>query len=359
MEHRGMSYGLNDLNNIVIFPLYKFDFHESYFLLRDSLKISFQQGCFTNNKLHQGLKIYNIDTQGINLRFDWNNLTFQIHDVADLSYGIGLDLEELTDVSLLYKKIFQKGKYLTLGINTSLNSYLLPNLVNTTVYHGIEKYNNYGTFGDFTFSENSRIYFQYELRNAPYVNIKENSGILVGGEFKKRYPKFEISFNPEIRYYGWMYNYGHKNDSVNYRFSDKKTTFTNVSQLYSSTIGRYLYPLMNFNNQFSQWAVYTDYQYQNIAGIEVRAKIHWFFSEKFSLIAEGESCTLIKEYQSEGKNTFTYLFYTNSLIYRIANKFTIRFEISNKAMNLDKHFQTFYMSKKPYIGFCIRKDFFR
>ena len=357
VEDRGMSYGINDMNKIVVFPIYQFDFHNKYKLWNDSIHVLFQVGCFMNNKYHYGVKLYNIDTQGIRLKLDWNNFSFLFSNVADLSFGVGLELEELSDISLSYKAKLGDEKYFDFGINYALNSY--PPTAEVLDIYEVYKYNTYGVFVDFVNSDKANYYLQYEMRNAPYVNIKENSAFVVGANINLNYPKLSINLNPEFRYYGWMYNYGHKNDSVSYRNTDKLTGTTDsisANSLYSNTVGRYLYPLMNFNNQFSQWAVYTDYQYQNIAGLELRANIQWNFFKKFSTNIDFESCTLLKEYESNGKNTFTYLFYTAGIIYKPVKYFSISLELGNKAMNLDKHFQTFYMSKQPLIGFRIRKE---
>jgi hypothetical protein len=353
VEHRGMSYGANDLSNIVVYPIYQFGFQESLRFLKDTLHISFKYGCYNNNKLEQGLKIYNLDTQGPNLEFNWNNFHFKYNEIGDLSFGIGLMLQELYDFSISYKDIFKNGCFFEFGFNHSINSYS-PFVRNFGDFNYALNYSNYGSFGEYIFSNKNRIYYQYEIRSAPYVSLARNSAILLGAEFNKKFSKLQISLNPELRYYGSVYNFGHKDDSVNYRFKEQ-TDESNID-LYSRTVGRYLYPLMNYNNQFSQWAVYTDYQLQNIAGFELRNRIYWAFSKKIHFQSEIESCTLIKEFKREGNKCFTYFFYVNSLIYNIDNIFNIKFQITNKAMNLDNHFQTFYMTKKPFIGLCIRKE---
>lgn len=352
IEHRGMSRGINDLNSIVVFPLYRFDIYEKFKVFNDSLDFTFKLGCFTNNKVHQGLKIYNLNAQGFKLNLEWKDFNIQFQDIADLSFGVGLMLEELHDISFVYKKLFSKRRTMELGINSSFNSYSMLN--NASDVYNISGYFNFGAFGEFHFSNKWKAYFQYEMRNTPYLNIAENSAVLLGVEFTKQISKISFSLNPEFRYYGWVYNYGHKNDSVSYRFDENSEHDYETQPLPS--VGQYLYPLMNYNNQFSQWAVYTDYQYQNIAGFELRAKFHWQFHNRFSFNTDIETMTLLKEFESNGSNLFTYLFYTNSLICDLGKKFIIRLDLSNKAMNLDKHYQTFYMSTTPYLGFCIRKE---
>jgi len=355
VEDRGMSYGINDLNKIVLFPIFQFSFNEKYKFMHDSLHVALRVGSFINNKLRNGLKIYNVDTQGSDLTLDWKNFNFNVHEVGDLSWGTGLALEDFTDVSLGYNLKLSNTKSLNFGINYNLNSY--PTFDKIHEIYKVARYGNYGIFSKYTASKNANYYLQMELRNAPYINIKENGAFVIGSELNYHFQNLSLSFNPEIRYYGWMYNYGHKVDSITFRQKNTSATLSNViyNDTYSNTVGRYLYPLMNFNNKFSQWAVYTDYQYQNIAGIELRTTINWQFSKKVFAKIDVESSTLMKEYKTDGKKTFTYLYYTSSIVYQPIKYFNIALEITNKMMNLDKFYQTFYMCEQPLIGISIHK----
>jgi hypothetical protein len=359
LEHRGMSYGLYDMNNVVIFPYYKFIIPENVNLLGDSLNILLHFGSFMQGKIHEGLKIYNIDYHGFICKLDWRRFFFQYYQIGDLSWGIGLRLEELYDYSIGYNIIEESERKLKFGLNLSINNYAAQNIDSLLFKHldlaqndfRSYYYSNYGIWGEYTFLNKAGIYFQYEIRNTPYINIAENSAILIGGNIKLNYSKLCFTINPELRYYGWMYNFAHKDDSVSYR---KKSS--GVDKYSSNTVGRYLYPLMNYNNNFSQWAVYTDYQYQNIAGLEMRVNLKRQLYKSIDVDLESESCTLIKEYNYKGKKTFTYLFYSAQLVYNAAGLFKIGIGISNKSMNLDKHYNTFYVRKIPAIHFYIRKE---
>ena len=61
--------------------------------------------------------------------------------------------------------------------------------------------------------------------------------------------------------------------------------------------------------------------------------------------------------EKKSKNSFTYFFYKTSLIYSPVKSIYMSIDLGNKAMNLDKHFQTFYMCKQPFVGFNIRMEF--
>lgn len=359
LEHRGMSYGLYDLSNMVVFPYYKFNFSDGIKIFEDSVYLEFNIGSYLNGKVHQGLKVYNIDYQGGNLILSHGNIFCQYIQIGDLSKGIGLQLEEYKDISFGYKLSKVNTRQLKFGINLSINNYAFHPLDSVifepfnikTNNTGLYFYTNSGIWGEYKSRTKTRIYFQYELRNTPYLSITENSGLLLGGEFKINTLKMTLNFNPEFRYYGWVYNFNHRGDSVNYR---KKTP--DISNNHANTLGRYLYPLMNYNKPFSQWAVYTEYQYQNIAGIELRVNLRKQVYKNFEAELEAENCTLIKEYRNNGKKAFTYLFYSVNLAYNLSNLCKIGIGVNNKSMNLDKHYQTFYMRKEPILHFFIRKE---
>lgn len=359
VEHRGMSYGLYDMKNIVFFPYYKFDFSETLYINDAEFDVSAKLGSFRNHKLQQGLRIYNIDYHAGIGNITWKKLFLQYCQIADLSHTIGLRLEEIHDLSIGYNAIDKNDVKLNFGINTSLNNYSRTP-VDPALFapFGLQKndngsyyYSNYGWWVEYSSRENIRLYAQYEIRNQPYFNIMENSGFLIGADIRYANSVTEINFNPEFRYYGWAYNYGNRYDSVSYRKNPSDISKVNY---YGNTVGESLYPLVNFYNQFSQWAVYTEYQYQNIAGIELRARIKRKLGNKLSIEFDAESCTLLKEYKYNNKKTFTYLFYNCQFLYSLSNYFEIGLGINNKSMNLDKHYHTFYMREKPIFHFSIR-----
>ncbi len=123
VEDRGISYGPNDMNKFVVYPIYQFEINEKFRFFSDSLKVSIKAGSFVNNRLNEGLKIYNIDTQGSDVLLKWKNMFLQFHKVGDLSYGVGLALEELTDYTLGYNLKFTDNKWIKLGANYNVNEY--------------------------------------------------------------------------------------------------------------------------------------------------------------------------------------------------------------------------------------------
>ncbi|MCG8701615.1 MAG: hypothetical protein MI922_26420 [Bacteroidales bacterium] len=361
LEDRGISYGFTDMDNIVVLPLYQFEIREKLELFHPSIDVYMKAGTLLNHKIHNGLKIYNLDVQGWHLKAKWKNMFLEYNQVGDASFHVGLNLGELYEISLGYEHQYDEDKAIQAGILGQLNEYKILD-EDTLLLHLFEfnqlredvaYYNNFGVWFNFEFSKNSELYFQYELRTFPYENIVENSAFNLGYRYSYKGAKTELTFNPEFRYYGWVYNFIHRNADYRYRKINDNIDSTN---LYANTTGRYIYPLMNFNRPFSQWAVYTDYQYQDIAGIELKADIQRKLANNFFINLKGVSCTLIKEYKYNNKKTFTYYFYSAEIVYSMDNIFEFRAGISNKQMNLDKQFQTFYMRKLPVWQFALKMD---
>ncbi len=352
VEDRGISYGANDINKFVVYPIYQFEINEKFRFFSDSLKVSIKAGSFVNNRLNEGLKIYNIDTQGSDILLDWKNIFFRFHVVGDLSHGVGLALGELTDYSIGYNLRVTDKKWIKLGVNYNVNEYSWNYYNNKYDFFNNDPYNCYGLNGEYHTSKNTEYYFQYEVRNSKNSNYLEKSGLVLGTKFGIQKSKFTAKINSEFRYYGWLYNFRHKQDSVFYRQKDGNTVINNRP----NTIGNYLYPLKNFENPYSQWAVYTDYQYQNIAGIELRADINWEFTKHWNAKVNFESCTLLKEFKTFESNVFTNYFYTFGIVYQPLKDIAISLNLSNKMMNLDRYYQTFYMAKQPKFGLSISKN---
>ncbi len=351
VEDRGISYGINDVNKFMVYPIYQFQLNEKIRIFSDSLKIAIAAGSFMNNRLHQGLKIYNIDTQGSDISLQWKNLSLQFHKVGDLSYGVGLALEELTDYSLVYNLKFTDNKWLKFGANYNVNEYSWNYSNIKYDFFNNDPYNCYGVFGEYHATKHTKYYFQYEVRDTKNANYFERSGFVLGSKHEMKKSKVTAMLNAEFRYYGWLYNFRHKEDSVFYRAKNGNSIVVNRP----NTVGDYLYPLTNFDNPYSQWAVYTDYQYQNIAGAEIRADVNWEFIKHWNAKINFESCSFIKEFETFGSNLFNYYFYTFSLVYQPAKEIAISLNLSNKMMNLDRYYQTFYMANEPKFGFTISK----
>src|SRR5439155_8027663 len=89
-EYRGISYGTYNKNNIVLFPVIEIKANDTVQLGKHPLVISGKLGQFLNEKLDEGLMIYNIDLQGAQVKFRYANTQLAYTVYADLVNAIGL-----------------------------------------------------------------------------------------------------------------------------------------------------------------------------------------------------------------------------------------------------------------------------
>ncbi len=324
-EHRGASYGSNDRDNIVWFPQLQFSAKDTFLILKKKIIMEAQAGNFVQAQINNGLKIYNLDYQGINFKISHRNFFFEYHQVGDLSNQIGLDLEEYIHLSLGFENkkfrfIFSQNRNLT-GDPFSFESYWDSDV----------------SFNYF-FNEKDEIYFQYGHRYSDKFSLAENGAFVLGAKYSIIHnEKIQWKINPSLRYYSANYNQGHYNPNFTYRDPNKG--------LYANTAGRFLYPLRNYYYNFDQWAVHTEYQGEDIYSLGLKTEFDLKLWEKIHIKTNVETLSIHRE-----NEFYTNYFYVIDLYYTIRKDFQLGLIMSNKTYNLDASFQTFYMMKEPMLG---------
>ena len=331
MEHRGESYGGNDLNNTVVVP-------QMYGRLRDSLKIGgksveafFHVGDLINYKMANGLQIYNIDVQGVILQLKHQNHYFKVVHLPDVSKGIGLALEEVFSFNL--GSTFGKHQ---VNLSHDWNSNMLSNGTYTYYSHISLAYNT-------MLSEQLEFYSQIGSRKMPKDFSLQSSAAVLGFNTSFEFDKIQINLQPEFRYYSSWYNRNYLTPKVLYRDTNNPTT-------YSNTVGRYLYPLKNYYYSFSQWAVFTEYRNQDVTGMGLLADVKYQISNRLEARLELDFLRVKGE-----RSGFNYFFYTWELYYKALKDLKIGFLVTNKTFNLDTHYQTFYMTRLPSLSLHLHK----
>ena len=77
-EHRGASYGANDLNNIVWFPNIFFSCQDTFRIFKQQFEIDFHAGSKPKHQIGNGLKIYNVEDQSVNFKISYKKLFLSI-----------------------------------------------------------------------------------------------------------------------------------------------------------------------------------------------------------------------------------------------------------------------------------------
>lgn len=338
MEYRGESYGANDLNNAVVFPFLYGQLKDTIRIKRRPVELFLHIGDLFQYRLNQGLQVYNVDIQAMIVRMKYEDWQFQIVHLPDHSRGIGVALEELFSFNL--SRFFEDHKInFAFELNSNspyqdpLSSTLLPN----------QYYTHLSLDYEYQLEDIGKFYAQIGARKFDTNFNQEAIAFLVGADLELQKEDLSIQLRPELRYYAKNYNLGYYNPTALFRDNS-------ISTHYGNTVGRYLYPLKNYDYPYSQWAVFTEYQNQNVLGyglnVELDKKLWNNFGVRFLADFLG--------IRADESNHQTFL-YTWNIYYEPTDDLYIRTMVTNKVMNLDAHFQTFYQLKHPALGLELRK----
>ena len=329
VEDRGASYGQNDRNNLVVYPRISFLIIDTLNVFGHHFELDFKMGHLLQHQIDNGLRIYNIDDQAVDYKVSYKNFFYRYNQIGDLSFGIGLDIEEVFNNAVGYE-----NKDFRISISREWNS--------MTSRSPIESYQVWNLSGNYYMNKNIEIFFQIGNRYFENYNFKNNGAIILGANLGLlNNNKFTWSIFPKIKYYTANYNKGHFNPNVIYRNPN--------NSLYSNTVGRYLYPLRNYYYDFDQWAVFTEYQDQNILGLVFKNNFDWNIFNDFYFKTKLETLSIRRN-----QEFYTNLFYEIDFCYIPVKGLEIGGKMTNKSFNLDAHFQTFYMMKRPLVGLHIR-----
>ncbi len=102
-EQRGISYGILNTRAMATYLRARASYHDNIRFLNDTLSITLTVGDLPLNKLHQGLKIWNIDMQGTSSEMKYRNLSYRMHHLGDLLYWIGIGIGDLRTHSLRWE----------------------------------------------------------------------------------------------------------------------------------------------------------------------------------------------------------------------------------------------------------------
>ncbi|MFK8004824.1 MAG: DUF481 domain-containing protein [Saprospiraceae bacterium] len=330
-EHRGASYGSNDRDNIVWFPHFTFSSIDTFRVLKKKIIIETQAGNFVQAQINNGLKVYNQDYQGINIKISHQNLFFEYHQVGDLANQIGLNLEEYIHLSLGFE-------------NEKIRLIYSQNLNWTGNSFAFEDYWDSDISLNYFLKKNNELYFQYGHRNNGAFDLAKNGAFVLGAKFSLiDTDQINWKINPSLRYYSANYNEGHYNPNFTYRDPTKG--------LYSNTAGRFLYPLRNYYYDFDRWGVHTEYQDENIFSIALKTEFDLKIWNKFHIKTNLETLSIHRE-----EEFYTNYFYVIDFYYNIRKGLQLGFIMANKTYNLDASFPTFYTMKKPMFGVHLKLD---
>jgi hypothetical protein len=316
-EQRGFSDGVFSKQTRNFYPY----FNAIYFNKKGKFSYLIQIGDFWDLKLYEGLTFNNLETQSWVFKLKYGNFFVKHVGIGDLLIGIGLGIVDLYDYSFGLEKV-------SLNQDSTLSLDLKFGYSNNRGSLG-EGFRNFSTKIDY--NNNYSFYSQLSINNSG------NTAFLVGVNSELNlWSKVAITSNLEYRNYSSGFNLGYKN-TVYYRNPEEGALFTNSSN-------NVFIPLDYYERNFNQWAIFTEYQSLNINGLNLQSNIKYNFKDN-------TFCNLGIDFNwlnTENENIL-YPFFKLGFGIAPIQSTEISLEITNKVLNLDKDFPSFYSSNTPYL----------
>jgi len=322
-EQRGFSDGVFSNRTRNFYPY----FNATYKNKIGRFSYLFQAGDFRNFKLYEGLTFYNLETQSWIFKLKYEDFYIKHAGVGDLLVGIGLGIDDLYDYSFGIEDVElnqDSTAILDLRLGYSSNRRSLGqgfwNFSGNIEFQGISSF-----YSQVSFSNNDKMAF--------LLGIKIES---------QPFDKIEINSFFEYRNYNSNFNLGYSN-LVYYRDPNQLASFANSTN-------NVFVPLDYYERNFSQWAVFTEYQNIDISGLNFNSNIKYNFSGNTFFNMMFDFNWII----SNEENIF-YPFYNLGIGVRPTQLTEISLELTNKVINLDKNYPTFYSTNKPYFQLRLYK----
>ncbi|MCW3093110.1 MAG: hypothetical protein JWP81_4179 [Ferruginibacter sp.] len=354
-EQRGASYGLFSKNNLLLYPVMSIEGRDSFKISNRNIVYRAKIGMFLNEKMDEGLTIYNVDAQGLKLSFEKKKWSMEYSIYGDFYGGIGLNIDDIYAVAVKRKL----GRTDSAEIGFSFNDNKQP-------WWTLKNNFTLNVFGYKKFS-NAKIYAQLGYRPVDdqlsifraSSALSEKVASVLGFEYRYVAGGFKFMNTLEARYYGSIFNERYFDFHLRYRKPAK-----DMYEMYGNTVGEYLYPLRKFDTPFSQWAVYTEYIFQNVFSINLRGSLNRDLGQKTSLkilydlnyIRSSDNFPAGPA-EANASSTYLYPFFTASISYKIIREVETSFLLTNRSMNLDISYPTHYLLSRPRFGAKLTTSF--
>ncbi len=336
IDHRGMSWGPYNTDNIAWLPRFYANYRDKFQVRdgRDSLIFFGQVGYFEDYRNYEGLTLYNVDLQGIEGGLQFKKVQLKASQHGDLIRGFGLGIDGVVDLQLGFIGLDVGRKW------------------SADVKLGTQNMLGFPTTGDDQriyslsaglYKENTRLYIESGYRHtafSPILNMAFLGGI--GNKLSHRRLKADIRL--EYRYYGGGFNHQFRNEEA--------THFRNVNRpTGANLIGDMVYPLSFFGRPFSQWAVFTEYDKQWVQGITAYGSLSYNWYRSAFVFCDFD----FNYISAEGEEGFIYPFYNSGIKAHLATGTFASISITNRTMNLDKHYTTYYLTSRPGYQFQLTR----
>ena len=344
-EHRGTSFGTYATRDLAVLPTFFVSVDSSFAIGGETFHAGAEGGNFDDHKLYEGLTIYNMDVQGYKLHLKWRNLKLSLNHISDLAVGIGLNIDDQADYAVSLENV-PLGWRLKLDASAGYVEYI----GNDDAASGLRG-NGMNVSAALRWNDRVRLYTQVGIRGVddPSLGGIKRCADLVGLAYRDELKeKLDLSLTGEYRYYGRYFNEGFSYDGSCFFYRGYGGYGVGCTSW--NTIGAQLYPLHAFFRPFGQWAVYTDYEGRDVQSFIFRADAVYKLPGNCSLI-----CNLDFNYMDvSNEEPFLYPFYNLGFGWSPASGTTIAVSHTNRAMNLDKHYPTLYLTPKGTVMIVVQ-----
>jgi hypothetical protein len=336
VDHRGASWGPYNTDNIAFIPR----FHAAYsdwrkFNNGDSIRVFGKMGFYEDYRNYEGLTMYNLDVQGFSAGVQYGKVALATHRTGDLIRSYGLGIDGMTD--------YQLG---LLGLKVS-------GAWQADVKVGVQKIAGYPEIGGDQhllqtsvafYRSQRRVYAEAGYRDSDFTP-GNRSALLVGISDRLAVGKLKLVWRGEYRFYGGGFNYQFRNESA--------THFRDVNRAAGSNLlGDSVYPMSFFGRPFSQWAVFTEYDKAWVQGITWFGTVSYQVGRNVDVFSDLD----LNHILAEGEDSFLYPFYNAGLKLDVVRNTFLSLSMSNRTMNLDKHYTTYYLSNSPLFQFELKRS---
>lgn len=336
VDHRGASWGPYNTDNIAFIPR----FHAAYsdwrkFNNGDSMRVFGKMGFYEDFRNYEGLTMYNLDVQGFSAGVQYGKVVITTHRLGDLIRGYGLGIDGMTDYQLGLLGLQVTGAW------------------RADLKGGIQKIAGYPqNGGDQQLLAASVAFYRRQLRlyaEAGYRGSDFTPGnrwaLLAGISDKVAAGKLKVMWRGEYRFYGGGFNYQFRNESA--------THFRDVNRpAGSNLIGDAVYPMSFFGRPFSQWAVFTEYDKAWVQAITWFGTVSYQAGKNIAVFSDLDLNYVL----ADGEASFLYPFYNAGLKLHVVRNTFLGLSLSNRTMNLDKHYTTYYLASRPVFQFELKRS---
>lgn len=323
LEERSHSGGNNTVSNIVVFPKILLQVKDTLTIGSKDFGVFIRGGDFWNEDIDDMMRLYNIDYQGIIAELRLNNWGLSFMTIGDLASNVGLDLPQTYRFALGYRN---KGL-------RNLTSITLNELTSSPKgSHPTEADVNLSNFTRKTFSEHFNVETQVDMR----INPELGNSLAIG--LKANYKEENIKISSALRYYAAEFNFGYNGKEPNYSgFGD-------------NYVGEQLYPLKNYYRNYSQWAAYTHLGPSDLIALEVTSSWEEKLYKKFGVFYDLDFNYI---YDLDRDVQYFFPIYNSGIQVDFLSNFIGKISLTNKHMELRNYYQTFAVSRKPFISLGI------